>query len=110
MADDFDGSEPSEKDLPRIADIVRRLMVAGLGAAFMTEEAVRSQLGELKLPKDVLNTILQGASKSKEELVNRIGNETMRLISKIDFVKEVAKFAETHKFKINAEIEIQKKE
>jgi len=113
MADDFDGSdgaEPGEKDLPRIADIVRRLMVAGLGAAFMTEEAVRSQLGELKLPKDVLNTILQGASKSKEELVNRIGNETMRLISKIDFVKEVAKFAETHKFKINAEIEIQKKE
>lgn len=113
MADDFESSDSGdvgEKDLPRIADIVRRLMVAGLGAAFMTEEAVRSQLSELKLPKDVLNTILQGANKSKEELVNRIGNETMRLISKIDFVKEVAKFAETHKFKINAEIEIQKKE
>ena len=113
MADDFDpfdGDSGNSKDLPKVAEIVRRLMVTGLGAAFLTEEAVCSQLSELKLPKDVLNMVLQGANKSKEELVNRIGNETMRLISKIDIVKEVARFAETHKFKINAEIEILKKD
>ncbi len=99
----------SEADLPRLAEIIKKVMTAGLGAAFMTEEAIRSQLSEVKLPKEVLNTILQGANKSKEDLVNRVGNETMRLISKIDIVKEVAKFAETHKFKINAEVEIIKK-
>lgn len=105
-----DDSQSQEKDLPRLADLVRKVMVAGLGAAFMTEEAIRAQVSELKLPKEVLNTILQGANKSKDELVNRIGNETMRLISKIDIVKEVSKFAETHKFKVNAEIEIIKKD
>lgn len=102
--------EAQEGDLPKLAELVRKIMTAGLGAAFMTEEAIRSQLSEVKLPKDVINTILQGANKSKEELVQRIGNETMRLISKIDIVKEVAKFAETHKFKIQAEVEILKKE
>ncbi len=103
-------SSQTETELPKVADLVRKIMTAGLGAAFMTEEAIRSQLSEVKLPKDVINTILQGANKSKEELVQRVGNETMRLISKIDIVKEVAKFAENHKFKINAEIEILKKE
>lgn len=102
--------ESQDADIPKLAELVRKIMTAGLGAAFMTEEAIRSQLGEVKLPKDVINTILQGANKSKEELVHRIGNETMRLISKIDIVKEVARFAETHKFKIQAEVEILKKD
>ena len=31
------------------------------------------------------------------------------LIQKIDFVKEFAKFAENHKFKITAEVEVLKK-
>lgn len=111
MVDSSDKKEESsDGDIPRFADLVRKVMTAGLGAAFMTEEAIRSQLSEVKLPKDVINTILQGATKSKEELVQRIGNETMRLISKIDIVKEVARFAETHKFKIKAEVEILKKD
>jgi hypothetical protein len=103
-------ADESEDQGSRISELVKKLMVAGLGAAFMTEEAIRSQLTDLRLPKEVLNTILQGASKSKEELVQKVGNETMRLISKIDFVKEAARFAETHKFKIQAEIEIIKRE
>lgn len=110
MDDESKTNDTPDVEIPRLAELVRKVMTAGLGAAFMTEEAIRSQLSEVKLPKDVINTILQGANKSKEELVQRVGNETMRLISKIDIVKEVARFAETHKFKINAEIEILKKE
>jgi len=37
-------------------------------------------------------------------------NEMIALIQKIDFVKEFSKFAENHKFKVSAEIEIIKKE
>lgn len=110
MDDDSKVDQNQDVEVPRVAELIRKVMTLGLGAAFMTEEAIRSQLSEVKLPKDVINTILQGANKSKEELVQRVGNETMRLISKIDIVKEVARFAETHKFKINAEVEILKKD
>jgi hypothetical protein len=102
---DLDG----EDGFPKIGDIIKRVMSVGLGAAFMTEESIRSALGDIKLPKEVLTTILQGASRSKEEFLNRIGNETIKLISKIDFVKEASRFVEEHKFHINAEIEVVKK-
>lgn len=108
--DDKHDEKHEETELPRLAELVKRVMTAGLGAAFMTEEHIRSYVSDLKLPKEVLNTLLQGASKSKDELINRVGNETIRLISKIDIVKEAARFVETHKFKINAEVEVIKKE
>lgn len=98
-----------EEILPRWSELLKKVMSAGLGAAFMTEEHIRSYLNELKLPKDVLQVILQGATKSKEDLMNRIGNETIRLISKIDFVKEASRFVEEHKFHVTAEIDVVKK-
>jgi len=94
----------------RLGEALKKVLTAGLGAAFMTEESIRNYLGELKLPKDVLNGLLQNASRSKEELMSRVGNEVTRMISKIDFVKEASRFVEEHKFKVQAEVEVVKKE
>ena len=91
-------------------DLVKKLISAGVGAAFMTEESIRSYLGELKLPKDVLGTLLQGAQKSKDELMDRVGNEIIKIVQKIDFVREASRFVEEHKFRITAEVDVVKKE
>ena len=97
-------------DSPKWADVLKKVVGVSLGAAFMTEEHVRSYLGDFKIPKDVMQTLLQGASKSKEELMNRVGNEVVKIISKIDFVKEASRFVEEHKFRISAEIDVIKKD
>lgn len=102
--------DDNDEGTPKWAEIVRKVMSVGLGAAFMTEDSVRSTLAGLNLPKEVLTTILQQANRSKEEFLNRIGNETIKLISKIDFVKEASRFVEEHKFHISAEIEVVRKE
>lgn len=102
--------QEEEEGSLKFSEIVRKVMSVGLGAAFMTEESVRSALGGINLPKEVLTAILQQANRSKEEFLNRIGNETIRLISKIDFVKEASRFVEDHKFRIQAEIEVVKKD
>ena len=106
--DDLFGDD--DVNAPKWSEIVRKVMSVGLGAAFMTEESVRGALSGLNLPKEVLNTILQQANRSKEEFLNRIGSETIKLISKIDFVKEASRFVEEHKFLIQAEIEVVRKE
>lgn len=93
-----------------VGEAVKKLFTAGITAAFMTEESVRSYLAELKLPKDMLNLIVAGATKSKEEITGRVSREIVGMIQKIDLIKEVSKFAETHKFKISAEVEILRKE
>src|SRR5690348_16769893 len=103
---DKDKSADIDDDLPRWGEVLKRVVSAGLGAAFMTEESIRSYLSEVPMPGEVVNLILQGATKSKEELLNRVGNETIRLIQKIDFVKEASRFVEEHKFKVSAEIEV----
>ena len=110
MANDNDDWKDDEREGPRLTETIKKLMTAGVSAAFMTEESIRSFVGELKLPKETLNLLLQGAGKSKEELMNRVSREVIGIINKIDFVKEASRFVEEHKFKISAEIEVLRKD
>lgn len=113
MASDS-GSKKDDKETGDIkgllGDTVKKVFTAGVSAAFMTEESLRAYLTEMKLPKEVYNVIIQSANKSKDEITQRVGKEIVGIIQKIDFVKEFSKFAETHKFKITAEIDIIKKD
>lgn len=92
-----------------VAETIKKLFTAGVGAAFMTEESIRKYLSDIKLPREVLSVLLQGANKSKEELMNVVTNEVVNVIKKIDFVKEASRFVEDHKFRVTAEIEVIKK-
>lgn len=106
-----DEKEQSSGDLKGLlGDTVKKVFTAGVSAAFMTEESLRAYVSELKLPKEALNMLIQGAHKSKDEITQRVTKELLGIIQKIDIVKEASKFAETHKFKITAEIDIVKKE
>jgi hypothetical protein len=104
--DDEENEKQDDKATGPILEAVKKLFSVGVGAAFLTEESIRSYLADLKLPKDALNFILQSANKGKEELVNRVGKEIGALLKHTDFVNEVSKFASSHKFKISAEIEV----
>lgn len=111
MANDEDESFPSGSTKEAlVGKTIQKLVTAGISAAFMTEEHVRSFVSDLKLPKETLNLLVQGASKSKDELMNRVSKEVVGIISKIDFVKEASRFVEEHKFKITAEVEVTKKD
>ena len=112
--EEFSGSEDSmdEDELKKsgisIADIAKKVVAVGVGAAFLTEESIRSALGEVKLPKEILNSLLQNASKTKEVIADQVTKEIVKIISKIDIVKEASRFVEEHKFTI--EIDIKKKD
>ena len=87
------------------AESLKKILTAGVSAAFMTEESIRQFVSEVKLPKEALAMLLQGASKSKDELMNRVSKEIIGTISRIDFVKELTRFLEEHKMRVNAEVE-----
>ena len=113
MANDNDSKSGSgEEDVAgiKLGDTLKKVITAGIGAAFMTEESIRNYLSELKLPKEALNLVLQSAAKSKEELVTKVGNEIIKVVNRIDFVKEASRFVEEHKFKIKAEVEVVKRD
>ncbi len=62
-----------------------------------------------EISKELIGTVLGQALKAKDEVSLKVTNEMIALVRKIDFVKEISKFAENHKFKVTAEIEITKK-
>ncbi|MEK6774165.1 MAG: hypothetical protein AABY64_09495 [Bdellovibrionota bacterium] len=108
-SDERPSTEPIEgKSL--IGETLKKVFATGVSAAFMTEENIRTYLGELKLPKEVLSLIIQSANKSKDEVTQRVSKEITQIFQKIDWVKEISRFAESHKFKISAEFDIVKKE
>lgn len=61
------------------------------------------------LPKDFISSAINQVSRTKDEISGRVTQEMISLVRKIDFVEEFSKFAESHKFKVSAEIEIIKK-
>ena len=102
MADD-EGKEP------KLSEALKKIFAAGISGALMSEEMIRSYVSDLKLPKEMLQLLIQGAQKSKDDITQRVSKEVIGIVKKIDWVKEVSKFTETHKFRINAEIEIVRK-
>ncbi len=63
-----------------------------------------------EISKEILSTVVGQALKAKDDITLKVTNEMISLVRKIDFVKEFEKFAENHKFKVTAEIEILKKD
>ncbi len=61
------------------------------------------------ISKELLSTALNQVNKTKDDISAKVTTEMIALIRKIDFIKEFSKFAEDHKFKISAEVEIIKK-
>jgi len=78
-----------------ITDALRKIITAG---------------SPTDISKELLTTVVGQVLKTKDDITLKATNEMIALIQKIDFVKEFSKFAENHKFKISAEIEILKKD
>lgn len=89
-------------------EMMREMALSGLATLFMTEDVIRNQLKDLKLPKELIGTILEGMSKKKEDLYSVFGREFAKVLSKIDLSSEMARFLETHR--VTIELSFQPKE
>ena len=58
-----------------IAEMVKRAIVSGIGAIFMTEEGIRSYISDLKLPKEAAAYVLSQVGRTKEEVLRVITEE-----------------------------------
>lgn len=92
-------SEDKERGL---GDVFKKIVSTGLGAAFMTEEAIRERLGDLSVSKDVLNNILANAKTTRSEFVSAIKNEIKSYLGGVDITKEIDKVVEKYDIEVNA--------
>lgn len=100
-----DGDEGFRERLESfIPDLVKRGLVAGMGAAMATEEGLRKITKEMSLPKDVANYLASTASSTKDELLRIMAREIREFLQTVNLSEEIAKMLTTLSFEVKTEI------
>ncbi|MBI4040608.1 MAG: hypothetical protein HY390_01945 [Deltaproteobacteria bacterium] len=100
---DKDQKKAEVNEDAKFGDIFKKAFYTGFGALFMTEAAIRSTFSELRLPQDVLKSVLSQAQKGKEEVFAILRSELANVFSKINVSKEMEKFLERHEMHVHIE-------
>lgn len=87
-----------------LPESLRKLLVTGISAVFMTEEGIRSALSDLRLPKEVIAYLVQQTDRSRRELFRGISSELKGFLNRIDLPGELRKALTGLKVEVNAEI------
>jgi hypothetical protein len=97
---------PGDDDGPRgsITDGVKKAILAGVGALFLTEESARRLAREWKLPKEVIGFIGQQAQGAKEEVLRLFSDEVRRFLESDSVRREFWRALTENTIEIRAEI------
>lgn len=88
----------------------KKLMTAGVGAFFLTEEALRTLVSEFKLPKEIVGSILDGAKNVRKEFMQSVVTEMMTKVQdKIDPTVMVAEFFKKNEVTLEVKIKVKDK-
>lgn len=87
-----------------VPDIVKKALFMSLGGVFMTEEAIRKNIKEFSMPKDVANYLVQQSSKSKDEIMRFVADEFRKFVSQIQIDQEIRKVLAGMKIQVQAEV------
>jgi hypothetical protein len=106
--DPFDPLEDAGEEGPRgsLADGVKKAILAGMGALFMTEESARRLAREWKLPKELIGFVGQQAQGAKEEVLRVFADEFRRFLESETVRTEFWKALAENTIEIRAEIRV----
>ncbi len=87
-----------------VAEAVRKALLTGVGAFFLTEEGARRLAREWKLPKDLAGYIVSQAQGAKDEILRVVSQEIRRFFESEAFRQEVLKLIGSMALEVKAEI------
>lgn len=89
-----------------IPDALKKALLAGVGALFMTEEGARRLARDWKLPKEVIGFIGQQAQGAKGEVLRVFSDEVRRFLESESVRREFLKALSTTAIEVKAEIRL----
>ena len=89
-----------------VADVVRKAVLTGVGALFLTEEGARRVAREWKLPKDLATYLVSQAAGARDEVLRVVGQELRRMLDSETFRQEILKSIENMTVEIHAEMKL----
>lgn len=86
--------------------MVRRALLAGVGAVFMTEENIRKTMADLKVPKEAFSYLVGQADRTRTEATRILRNEVRRFLNSEAFRKELVRLLSGLTLEIKAEVRL----
>lgn len=100
-------SVASEDDARRVLpELVRRILEAGLERLGEGPENVRQRLGDLKLPKEALSSLLTQIDEGKSGLYRALTRELREFLEDTNFTEELVRALTMLSFEIKMEIRL----
>jgi len=99
-------SDDAKKLSGLVPDVLRRAVLTGVGALFMTEEGIRNAVGDLKLPKDALAFLGAQAEKSRTEVARVVTQEVRRFLEGETLQRELWKLLTSVTLEVTASIQL----
>jgi hypothetical protein len=99
-APDEEGAANSSK----VSDWVKKTLLTGMGAVFMTEEGIRNALSDLKMPKNVIASAVAQADKTKREISGMIAKELRHFLDRVKVEDIIQKALANQTIEISATI------
>lgn len=72
----------SDDPVGKATELVKKVLTAGVGAIFLSEEALRNLVSEIKIPRELLSGILENANAARKEFFQGITAQVVEKISK----------------------------
>jgi hypothetical protein len=101
------GDEPgTEAGARGLQDALRKALLAGMGALFLTEEGARRLAREWKLPKELVGYLGAQASGAKDEVLRVFSEEVRRFFESEAVRREVTRALSSMVVEVKAEIRV----
>ncbi len=100
-------SDKNEKE--SLADILKKVVNTGVSAAFMTEDAIKNMVGDLPLPKELVQGLINNAKNTRDDFITSVKTELKERLERIDVSKEIDRILENYDVEVNAKIKFSPK-
>ncbi|MFT6071278.1 MAG: polyhydroxyalkanoate synthesis regulator phasin [Bacteriovoracaceae bacterium] len=93
-----------------LGDVIKKVVSIGVGAAFMTEEAVRGIVKDLPLPKEIVTGLIENAKGARTEFTAGIQEEVRKHLSKVDPKQMLETLLDGYDIEVKANLSFKKKD
>ncbi|MDH4466976.1 MAG: hypothetical protein QE271_02890 [Bacteriovoracaceae bacterium] len=93
----------------QFSELIKKVITTGMGAAFMTEDAIKSLLADGSISKDVLSNFLQNAKGMKDEVVGQVLLEIKNKLAPFKIDQEIDRILQNYDLEVKANIRFQKR-
>lgn len=97
-------SEKTDKE--SLSDILKKVLNTGVSAAFMTEDAIKNMVGDLPLPKELVQGLINNAKNTRDDFITSVKTELRERLERIDVSKEIDRIIENYDMEVNAKIKL----